>query len=233
MENLPSTFAMLRLNTRGQSVNMGPLSVAAAAAVASPSLSLVSFVPGPSKLTSAATQQLLSSCAKIVRFDDTLSVDAVDLLAAPWVMSRLVKLELTIRNVAGLRAASSIRTHSDSSQNDGFDRIIYERLSRLVSLEDLILIETPSTDDSGTKTSWIKFSLSHGMEELETLVHLRFLDISQLQGVKMGADEGRWICDHWPVLEYLVVHPQKHLTSYNRMVDYLINNRPTLYINGE
>ncbi|KAI8346688.1 hypothetical protein B0O80DRAFT_517513 [Mortierella sp. GBAus27b] len=151
IEHLPSTTTELRFNTRGRSVNMGPRSVAAAAAVTSPSLSLVSIVPGASKLTSAVTQQLLSSCGNIVRLDDTLSVDAVDLLKAPWVMSRLVKLELTINGVAGLRTASSTHTGSGSSQNGRFDEVIYEQLSKLVSLEDLLLIETPSAGISGTR----------------------------------------------------------------------------------
>ncbi|KAI8346679.1 hypothetical protein B0O80DRAFT_503318 [Mortierella sp. GBAus27b] len=233
IEHLPSTITELRFNTRGRSVDMGPRSVAAAAAVTSPSLSLVSIAPGPSKLTSAVTQQLLSSCGNIVRLDDTLSVDAVDLLTAPWVMSRLVKLELTINGVAGLRTASSSHTGSGSSQNVGFDDIIYEQLSRLVSLEDLALIETPSAGISGTKNSWIKFSLSHGMGELETLVHLRRLDIGRLQGLKMGADEGRWICKHWPALENLVVLPQKDFISYEHLISYLQRNRPGLKIDGE
>ncbi|KAI8353183.1 hypothetical protein B0O80DRAFT_499251 [Mortierella sp. GBAus27b] len=230
IEHLPSTIAELRFNTRGQSVNMGPRSVAAAAAVTSPSLSLISIAPGTSKLTSAVTQQLLSSCNSIVRLDDALTVDAVDLLTAPWVMSRLVKLELTINNVAGLRTASSNHTGSGSNQNGRFDRTIYGQLSKLVSLEDLVLIETSSI---GTKNSWIKFTLSHGMGELGTLVHLRRLDIGRLQGLKMGADEGRWICQHWPALENLVVVPQKDVIPYKRLISYLRRNRPGLKIDGD
>ncbi|KAI8351994.1 hypothetical protein B0O80DRAFT_499901 [Mortierella sp. GBAus27b] len=223
MEHLPPTIATLRLNTQSPSVNMGPHFVAAAARVTSPSLSIVSIVPGASKLSSAPTQQLLSSCANIVRLDDTLSVDAMDLLTAPWVMSGLVKLELTISNVASLRMAPSTHTGSGSSQNDGFDRIVYVQLSRLVSLEDLVLIET-----SSTKTSWITFSLRHGMGELSTLVHLRSLDIGGLQGLRMGTAEGQWICNHWPTLECLVVRPNEDLLSYNRLKSYLRTNRPGL-----
>ncbi|KAI8351725.1 hypothetical protein B0O80DRAFT_500083 [Mortierella sp. GBAus27b] len=223
MENLPPTIDTLRLNTQSPSVNMGPLFVAAAAAVSSPSLSLVSAVPGASKLTSAPTQRLLSSCANIIRLDDTLSVDAVDLLTAPWVMSRLAKLELTINDVAGLRTASSTHIGSGSSQNGRVDRIIYEQLSRLVSLEDLVLNET-----SGIETSWITFSLSHGMGVLATLVHLRRLDIHRLQGLKMGLAEGRWICHHWPALEHLEICSQKDKLSQNRMKSCLHRNRSGL-----
>ncbi|KAG0203723.1 hypothetical protein BGX31_003308, partial [Mortierella sp. GBA43] len=223
MENLPPTIDTLRLNTQSQSVNMGPRFVAAAAAVTSPSLSLVSAVPGASKLTSAPTQRLLSSCANIIRLDDTLSVDAVDLLTAPWVMSRLAKLELTINDVAGLRTAPSTHIGSGSSQNDRFDSIIYEQLSRLASLEDLVLVET-----SGIETSWITFSLSHGMGVLATLVHLRRLDIHRLQGLKMGLAEGRWICHHWPALEHLEICSQKDKLSQNRMKSCLHRNRPGL-----
>ncbi|KAI8352024.1 hypothetical protein B0O80DRAFT_488380 [Mortierella sp. GBAus27b] len=157
------------------------------------------------------------------RLDDTLSVDAMDLLTAPWVMSGLVKLELTINNVASLRMAPSTHTGSGSSQNDGFDRIVYVQLSRLVSLEDLVLIET-----SSTKTSWITFSLSHGMGRLSTLVHLRSLDIGGLQGLKMDTAEGQWICDHWGALECLVVRPNRDPMSYNRLRSYLRTNRPGL-----
>ncbi|KAI8351991.1 hypothetical protein B0O80DRAFT_510816 [Mortierella sp. GBAus27b] len=160
---------------------------------------------------------------KRFRLDDTLSVDAMDLLTAPWVMSGLVKLELTISNVASLRMAPSTHTGSGSSQNDGFDRIVYVQLSRLVSLEDLVLIETSSIE-----TSWITFSLRHGMGELSTLVHLRSLDIGGLQGLKMGTAEGQWICHHWGALECLVVRPNRDPMSYNRLRSYLRKNRPEL-----
>jgi hypothetical protein len=224
MEHLPPTITKLRLNTQSQGVNMGPLFVAAAAGVASPSLSLVSKFPGASTLTSASTQQLLSSCANIIRFDDTLSVDARDLLTAPWVMSRLVKLELTIKGVASLITASSSHAGSGSSQN-GHDRIIYEQLSRLESLEDLILLETPSIE-----TSWITFSLWHGMGELATLVHLRCLDIGRLQGLKMGLVEGLWMCNHWPALEHFVICPQKNAISQTHMTSCLRHNRSELKV---
>ncbi|KAI8351598.1 hypothetical protein B0O80DRAFT_427805 [Mortierella sp. GBAus27b] len=229
MEHLPSTLTSLRLNTNDQSVFMGPRFVAAATALTSPSLSLLSWHPVVSTLTSTLVQQLLSSCDKIVQLDDPLSVDAVDLLAAPWVMSRLVKLRLIINDVASLRTVPSTHTDSGSSQNDGFDRIIYEQLSRLVSLEELVLTEMPRTGTSGAeKTSWISFLLSHGMGELKTLVHLRRLDIGGLQGLRMGANEGKWICDHWPALETLVVHPGREPDSHLRLMSHLRRNRPEL-----
>ncbi|KAI8360356.1 hypothetical protein B0O80DRAFT_494537 [Mortierella sp. GBAus27b] len=182
MEHLPSTLTSLRLNTNSRSVSMGPRFVAVATALTFPSLSLLSWLPHVSTLTSTLVQQLLSPCDKIVHLDDTLSVDAVDLLTAPWVMSRLVKLGLTINDVASLRTVPSTHSDSDSSQNDGFDRTIYEQLSRLVSLEELVLIEMPRTDTSGVEeTSWISFLLSHGMGELETLVRLRRMDIGGLK----------------------------------------------------
>jgi hypothetical protein len=225
MEHLPPTIDMLRLNTQSQSVNMGPSFVAAAAGVSSPGLSLVSVIPGASRLTSASTQQLLSSCANIIRFDDTLSVNARDLLTAPWVMSRLVKLELTIKGVGSLITSSSSRAGSGSGQKFGCDRIIYEQLSRLESLEELVLHEIPSIE-----TSLITFSLSHGMEELETLVHLRCLDISQLQGLEMDLAEGRWICNHWPALEHFVICPQEDDNSHKRLTSCLCRNRSELKV---
>ncbi|KAI8351611.1 hypothetical protein B0O80DRAFT_488444 [Mortierella sp. GBAus27b] len=225
IEHLPPTIAKLRLNTQSQIVNMGPRFVAAAAAITSPSLSIISIIPSVSKLTSAPTQQLLSSCANIVRFDDSLSVDAVDLSTAPWVMSRLVALNLTIKDVASLRTVPSTHPGSGSSQSGGFDRMIYEQLSRLVSLEELVLTEITE------ETSWISFSLSHGMGVLAALAHLRRLDISGLQGLRMGATEGQWICGHWPALEYLVVRPGKESLSHLRMMSCLRKNHPELKFN--
>ncbi|KAI8351664.1 hypothetical protein B0O80DRAFT_500036 [Mortierella sp. GBAus27b] len=96
--------------------------------------------------------------------------------------------------------------HSSSSSHDGGvdlaeHRVVYEQLSKLVSLEELVLEEKPSIN----RSSWINFSLRDGMGKLATLERLRHLDISRLQGLKMDADEeGPWICDHWPALETLV-----------------------------
>ncbi|KAI8351649.1 hypothetical protein B0O80DRAFT_455628, partial [Mortierella sp. GBAus27b] len=226
MENLPSTVTTLCLNTRSELVNMGPLFVTAAAAVTSPSLSIRSFQPHASKLTSTLTQQLLSTCANIDCFDDGLSMSAVDLLTAPWVMSRLVKLKLTIKDVACLITATY------STPNDSFDRIIYEQLSRLVSLEDLSLGEDWNPGTSGVnRTSWIDFSLLHGMGELATLERLRRLDIRQLRGLKMSADEGPWIRDHWPALENLLVRSfHQHFIFDMHLTTYLRENRPGLRI---
>ncbi|KAI8351653.1 hypothetical protein B0O80DRAFT_427853 [Mortierella sp. GBAus27b] len=222
MENLPSTVTTLCLNTRSERVNMGPLFVTAAAAVTSPSLSIRSFQPHASKLTSTLTQQLLSTCAKIDRFDDDLFMNAVDLLTAPWVMSRLVKLKLTIKDVACLRTATY------STHNGGFDRIIYEQLSRLVSLEDLSLGEGWSHGSSGAKrTSWIDFSLHHGMGELATLERLRRLDISELQGLRMSADEGPWIRDHWPALEDLLVRSFHQDFIFDMYLTTYLHEKPT------
>ncbi|KAI8351663.1 hypothetical protein B0O80DRAFT_500035 [Mortierella sp. GBAus27b] len=235
IEHLPPTMDSLCLNIRSQGVNMGPCFVTAAAAVTSPSLSFVSLDPRASNLTSTLTQQLLSSCAKIIHLDDSLSVNAVDLLVAPWVMSGLVKLSLTIRDVACLRAVT-YPTHNgnSTSHSGGVDRIIYEQLSRLVLLEDLSLGEVSSPGVSGIgETSWIEFSLRHGMGELAALARLRRLDITQLQGLRMGADEGQWICDHWPVLEHLVVGSfHRDLTSHMNLMTYLHVNRRRLRITG-
>ncbi|KAI8351596.1 hypothetical protein B0O80DRAFT_455470, partial [Mortierella sp. GBAus27b] len=230
MEHLPPTISTLCLSPRYQLVTMGPRFVAAAAAVSSHGLSLRSLRPWHSDLTSILVQQLFSTCVDIVHFDNSLSVDAVDLLTAPWVMSRLVKLKLTINDVANLRTAMN-STHSDSGSG-GLERIIYEQLSRLISLEDLSLGEGLNPDFSGIdKSSWIEFSLRHGMGELATLERLRHLDISRLEGLKMGADEGEWICDHWPVLEQLVVRSlHEEITSHDYLMTYLHENRPRLRI---
>ncbi|KAI8351600.1 hypothetical protein B0O80DRAFT_455497 [Mortierella sp. GBAus27b] len=230
MEHLPPTISTLCLSPRHQLVTMGPRFVAAAAAISSHGLSLRSLLPWHSNLTSNLVQQLFSTCVDIVHFDNSLSVDAVDLLTAPWVMSRLVKLKLTINDVANLRTAMN-STHSDSGSG-GLERIIYEQLSRLVSLEDLSLGEGLNPDFSGIdKSSWIEFSLRHGMGELATLERLRHLDISRLKGLKMDADEGEWICDHWPVLEQLVAHSlHEEIASHDYLMTYLHENRPRLRI---
>jgi hypothetical protein len=210
---------------------MGPLFVAAAAAVSSRGLSLRSLRPCESDLSSTLVQRLLSTCVDFVYFDDGLSVDAVDLLSAPWVMSRLVKLKLTINDVANLRTTMN-STHGGSG-SDGLERVIYEQLSRLVSLEDLTLGEglTPDLPPGIDEGSWIDFSLRQGMGELATLKRLRHLDISRLGGLKMGADEGKWICDHWPVLGHLVVCSfHEEITSHDYLVTYLNENRPRLRI---
>ncbi|KAI8351687.1 hypothetical protein B0O80DRAFT_488489 [Mortierella sp. GBAus27b] len=226
MESLPSTVTTLRLNSRSKRVKMGPLFVTAAAAATSPSLSIRSFQPDASKLTSTLTQQLLSTCANIDCFDDGLFMNAVDLLTAPWVMSRLVKLRLTIKDVACLRTATY------STHDGGLDRVIYEQLSRLVSLEDLSLGDGWNPGSPAVnRTSWIEFSLHHGMGELATLERLRRLDIRRLRGLRMSADEGPWIRDHWPALEDLLVRSfhQDFLSDMN-LTTYLHENRPRLRI---
>ncbi|KAI8360358.1 hypothetical protein B0O80DRAFT_484140 [Mortierella sp. GBAus27b] len=229
MEHLPPTLSTLYLSPRFQLVEMGPLFVAAAVAVSSRGVSIRSLLPWAADLTSVLVQRLFSTC-DFIHFDYSLYVDAVDLLGAPWVMTRLVKLRLTINDVINLRTAMS-STHSDSDSG-GLERVIYEQLSRLVSLEDLTLGEGLDIDFSGVdRSSWIDFSLRQGMGELATLKRLRHLDISRLEGLKMGADEGKWICDHWPVLEQLAVRSfHREITSHDFLMTYLHENRPRLRI---
>ncbi|KAG0221337.1 hypothetical protein BGX31_009987 [Mortierella sp. GBA43] len=232
VENLPSTMTTLCFNPQDPKVTMGPRFVAALAAISFP-LSIRSLRPRPLKLSSTLIQQLLSTCANIVHLDDSLFVNAVDLLSAPWVMSRLVKLRLTIKDVANVRTApGAIHTNSGNSRHDGLDGIVYQQLSKLVSLEDLSLAEGWNSDSSSLdKGPWIEFSLRHGMGKLETLERLRRLDISRLQGLRMGADEGRWIRGHWPALEQLVVRSlHNHRPTHDYLMNYLHENLPRLTI---
>ncbi|KAG0209743.1 hypothetical protein BGX31_002050 [Mortierella sp. GBA43] len=67
------------------------------------------------------------------------------------------------------------------------------------------------------------------MGKLEKLERLRRLDISKLPGLKMGLQEGEWIRDHWPLLEYLdLEHFHKDQSTHDMMVIYLDKNRPKL-----
>jgi hypothetical protein len=150
---------------------------------------------------------------------------ATELVTAPWIASRLVQLDLLITGVDKLdRCVYSTRTWG------GGQSIIYEQLSRLVSLEDLSLAEGVDDTDplDGPR---IDFSLRHGMGKLVTLERLRLLDIRKLEGLKMGLEEGAWICDHWPALERLIVHNfEQDNTIHDNVMTYLHENRPKLWI---
>ncbi|KAG0225328.1 hypothetical protein BGX31_007686 [Mortierella sp. GBA43] len=232
MDHLPPTFTTLCLNTWNEGVKIGPQFVAAAAALTSPSLSLLSFEPGRLNLSSSITQQLFSSCDRIVRIGFCPHMDAVDLLSAPWTMTRIVRLTLTIEDVATLRSTVySTYTGNGGDHHGSIDlgghRVIYEQLSRLVSLEDLTLSEGAREP----RPSCIDFSLRHGMGELATLERLRCLDITRLEGLRMGADEAAWICDHWPTLAHLEVSSfHSDVTSCDYVMAYLHKNRPRLLV---
>ncbi|KAI8359042.1 hypothetical protein B0O80DRAFT_495674 [Mortierella sp. GBAus27b] len=121
---------------------------------------------------------------------------ATDLLTAPWVASRLVRLDLFIAGAEKLETdvvsdgtCTCGGGGGDVGTCHGGHRIIYEQLSRLVSLEDLSLAEGVN-HYAPFDAPWIDFSLHHGMGKLATLERLRRLDIWKLEGLKMGLEEG-------------------------------------------
>ncbi|KAI8359052.1 hypothetical protein B0O80DRAFT_260466 [Mortierella sp. GBAus27b] len=217
VEHFPSSFTTLKFDTRSRHVQFDSHSITAAVSGTSSNLSLLSSYQDTVALPNTLSQQLLSSCVNLVHLDAKLCVDATDLLTGRWVASQLVRLELTIAGVDNL------------TSSDGFSRkIIYKQLSRLVSLEELTLTECVD-GSSQPKAKHIDFSLRHGMGKLEKLERLRRLDISKLPGLKMGLQEGEWIRDHWPLLEYLdLEHFHKDQSTHDMMVIYLDKNRPKL-----
>ncbi|KAI8359047.1 hypothetical protein B0O80DRAFT_260388 [Mortierella sp. GBAus27b] len=227
--HLPSTFTTLAIPSSAWIVHMN--SATAAAALTLPSLSLLSTSDAPLELFSDIIQQLFSSCTCLVRLDvRPCTMMAKDIAAAPWIASRLVQLDLLILGVEELdTCVDSTCTCGDGTCGDG-QSIIYEQLSRLVSLEDLSLAESVNryTPFDGPR---INFSLRHGMGKLVTLERLRRLDIRKLEGLKMGLEEGAWICDHWPSLQHLIVHHfEQGNTIHDNLMTYLHENRPKLWI---
>ncbi|KAI8359045.1 hypothetical protein B0O80DRAFT_424031 [Mortierella sp. GBAus27b] len=230
IRRLPSTFTTLAIPPSDWIVEMR--SVAATAALTLPSLSLVSTCDAPLKLSCDIVQRLFSSCTCLARLDVRPCIMmAKDLAAAPWIVSRLVKLDLLIFSVEKLdTCVDPTCTCGGDGACGGRQSIIYEQLSRLVSLEDLSLAE-------GVKGyalvdgPRIDFSLRHGMGKLVTLERLRRLDIRKLEGLKMGLEEGAWIRDHWPALDRLKLgHFHCDLSIHDMVMAYLHENRPRLWI---
>ncbi|KAI8359051.1 hypothetical protein B0O80DRAFT_485064 [Mortierella sp. GBAus27b] len=233
MGHLPSTFTTLALVPSTWDVNMGPRSIAAAAALTLPSLSLLSSSDDPLELSSNLIQQLFSSCTCLVRLDVRPRIMiAKGPAEAPWIASRLVQLDLLIADVEELDTCEDPTcTCGGDGTCGGGQSIIYEQLSRLVSLEDLSLAEGLIRYTPLHGRSRIHFSLRHGMGKLVTLERLRRLDIRKLEGLKMGLEEGAWICNHWPALQYLTVHHfEQDNTIHDNLMSYLHENRPKLWI---
>ncbi|KAI8600159.1 hypothetical protein EDD21DRAFT_405462 [Dissophora ornata] len=221
--------------------HFGLLSITALAAAAPQqsdfSLTLIQGIP------SHLTHGLLSSCPNLQYLLPPCRVIATDLLAAPWVASRLVKLELRLSFVADLPPELG---HS----------VIYEQLSRLVSLQELCLDEViphAETTDMDLKFLFsarapppgsiekvepeieipgsLDFSLENGMGVLESLSQLRRLDLRSLQVLRMGQPEALWMDTHWPALTSLSVRGFNHDSRQQRKVlDFLSKTRPELDI---
>ncbi|KAI8359044.1 hypothetical protein B0O80DRAFT_260385 [Mortierella sp. GBAus27b] len=230
IRHLPSTFTTLAIPPSAWIISMK--SVAATAALTLPSLSLVSTCDAPLKLSCDIVQQLFSSCTCLVRLDvRPCTMKATDLTADPWIVSRLVKLDLLITSAEKLdTCVDPTCTCGGDGTCGGRQSIIYEQLSRLVSLEDLSLAEgvIRYTPFDGPR---IDFSLRHGMGKLVTLERLRRLDIRKLEGLKMGLEEGAWIRDNWPALQHLIVHHfEQDNTIHDNLMSYLHENRPKLWI---
>ncbi|KAI8359050.1 hypothetical protein B0O80DRAFT_495681 [Mortierella sp. GBAus27b] len=228
LEHLPSTFTTLSIPPSAWIVHMGPRFVAAAAALTLPSLSLLSTSDDPLKVFSDIIHQLFSSCTCLVRLDvRPCTMMAKDLAAAPWITSRLVQLDLLITGVEKLDTCVDPTCTGGGGGTCGGQSIIYEQLSRLVSLEDLSLAE--GVGGTGPLDGpRIDFSLRHGMGKLVTLERLRRLDIRKLEGLKMELGEGAWIRDHWPALERLnVEHFHQDQATHDSLMTFLGESRPS------
>ncbi|KAI8600158.1 hypothetical protein EDD21DRAFT_354811 [Dissophora ornata] len=191
------------------------------------SLTLIEDIP------SHHAHDLLSRCPNLQYLLPSCRVIATDLLNAPWIASRLVKLELTLSFVDDLPPELG---HS----------VIYEQLSQLVSLQELCLNEVPRVLSARWFGQEIEipegllgyifggsfdFSLENGMGVLASLSQLRRLDLRSLQVLRIGQPEALWMDTHWPALKSLYVRGFHHDSRQQREVlEFLGKRRPELDI---
>ncbi|KAF8924400.1 hypothetical protein BGZ58_001814, partial [Dissophora ornata] len=179
------------------------------------------------------TLGLVSHCPNLQYLLPSCQVIATDLLTAPWVASRLVKLKLTLSSVDELPSEMG---HS----------VVYEQLSRLVLLQELCLLEVARVISIGSFEQgveipegplgyafggWLDFSLENGMGMLASLSQLRRLDLRSLQVLRIGQSEALWMTTHWPALTSLYVRGLNHDRRQQRKVlKFLGKRRPELDI---